>query len=168
MRARLVLVSLLLAACTSHSAAGPTATPTPDHCPGPGCLTNIPGSSAYPYPADAGHISPLPVPGAFEGELARKDNNVNAGIRTTTIVVTVPAGRVLATDLICQGRGEVVVTSRPTSPAAQTIRCDGNAIPSQQGAVATQPAAVTTRYVFTLRATGPSRWLLAVSARTSQ
>ena len=156
MRARLVLVPLLLASCSGHSATGPAA------------ITNTPGSSAYPYPADAGRISPLPVPGAFDGELARKDNNVNPGIRTTTIAVTVPAGKVVATDLICQGRGEVVVTSRPTSAAEQTLRCDGNAVPSQQAAVAKLPATVATRYLITLRATGPSRGLLAVSARAPQ
>jgi hypothetical protein len=173
----LLLVPLLLAACTSHSTAGPTPTTTPtptpvDPClaasPAPGCITSTPGASHFPYPADAGRISPLPVPEKFAGELARKDNNLSPGIRTATITVTVAAGKVLATDLLCQGRGTVAVTSRPASAAQQTITCDGNQIPSQRAARASSPVKVATRYVVTLRASGPSRWLVAVSARAPQ
>jgi hypothetical protein len=173
-RARYVLLSLLLASCTSHSAAGPSATPTEDNpcagaTPAPGCVTSTPAAgTAYPYPADAGGISPLPVPDKFEGELARKDNNVNPGTRNATIVVTIPAGKVVASDVLCQGRGEVIVTTQPRSQAEQTISCDGNSVPSQLGVFASSPEKVATRYVFTLRATGPSRWLLAVSARVTQ
>ncbi|MDX6267584.1 MAG: hypothetical protein QOD70_2324 [Frankiales bacterium] len=172
MRARLLLAApLLAAACSSHSAAGPVPTPTPsDPCeaatPAPGCITTTPGTATtYPYPADAGRISPLAVPPAFDGELGRKSNNLTPGVRTATLTVTVPAGKVLATDLICQGRGRVVVTTTPVSAAAQTITCDGNQLPSQLGATAAKPEAAATRYVVTLRATGPSRWLVAVSAR---
>ena len=177
MRGRLLLfVPLLLAtACTSHSTVGgPTTTPTLSGgpcevaTPPAGCPTAPAPATTYPYPDDAGKISPLPVPGAFDGELARKDNNLTPGVRTATITVTVPAGKVIASDLICQGRGEVVVTTKPKSDAEQTISCDGNDIPSQLGVFASDPVTAPTRFVFTLRATGPSRWLLAVSARAPQ
>ena len=161
-----ILAALLFAtACTGTSSNAPAPTPTAeDSC----CITNKPGTTTYPYPADASHISPLPVPERFDGELVRKDNNLNPGVRTATLVVTVPAGKLLASDVICQGRGEVVITSKPTSQAQQRISCDGNRIPSQLGATASQPATVAKRYVFEVRATGPARWLVAISARTGQ
>lgn len=172
MRARLLLAApLLAAACTGNTAAGPVPSPTvSDPCevptPPPGCITTTPGTATtFPYPADAGLISPLPVPPTFDGELARKTNNLTPGVRTATLTITVPAGRVLATDLICQGRGKVVVTTKPVSAAAQTITCDGNQLPSQLVATAAGPEAAARRYVVTLRASGPSRWLVAVSAR---
>ena len=167
-RASLMLAVLLATACTSTSSRAPAATPTAQESCALGCLTNSPGTTRYPYPADAGRISPLPVPEKFDGELARKSNNINPGVRTATIVVTIPAGKVVASDVICQGRGELVITSMPTSQAQQRISCDGNAIPSQQGAVANAPETQSKRFVFEVRATGPARWLVAISARTGQ
>ena len=175
MRARLLLAPLLVAACTGHSSAGPAATPTEENpctgaTPAPGCVSPTPTAeaTAYPYPADAGHISPLPVPERFPGELVRKDNNLNPGVRTASVTVTVPAGKVLATDLICQGRGSVEVTTQPVSLAEQTITCDGSDVPSQLGAEAPTGEKSTRTYRVLLRATGPSRWFLAVSARAPQ
>jgi len=157
---------LLGAACTSHSTtADPTATPTLPTSPTASGTTS---ATPFAYPDDAGKISPLPVPDAFDGELARKDNNLSPGLRTATITVTVPAGKVIASDLICQGRGEVAVKTQPKSDAEQTISCDGSELPSQLGVFASDPVKVATRFVFTLTASGPSRWLLAVSARDPQ
>jgi hypothetical protein len=175
-RARLLLLPVLLAACTSHSSTAPTTAPTEESpCAGataaPGCATTTPTAAArttYPYPASAGQISPLPVPDAFEGELVRKDNNLEPGVRTAALTVTVPAGKVLATDLLCQGRGSVVVTTQPGSAAAQTLRCDGSATPSRSAAVSPTAERAARTYHVNLRATGPSRWLLAVSARAPQ
>jgi hypothetical protein len=127
-----------------------------------------PEATRYPYPADAGKISPLPVPEPFVGELARKDNNLNPGVRTASLTVTVPAGKVIATDLLCQGRGSVIVTTQPVSGAEQTITCDGKDIPSQYATSAPTPETAAHTYRVLLRATGPSRWLVAVSARAPQ
>lgn len=171
--ARFVLPLLLVVACTNSStSANPTATPTEeDPCkgasPAPGCVVT-PSATAVAYPNQAGKISPLPVPGAFPGELARKDNNVDPGIRTATVTVTVPAGKVVASDIICQGRGEVDLSSQPASQAEQTINCDGSEVPSQLGVFASTPEKKATVYRFTLKANGPSRWLFAISARDPQ
>jgi hypothetical protein len=174
-RARLILIPLLLVASCTGGKKEASPTPTEENpclgaSPAPGCITTSPTSepSVFPYPADAGRISPLPVPDTFEGELARKDNNLTPGVRTATITVTVPAGKVIASDLLCQGRGEVAVTTQPKSDAEQTISCDGSELPSQLGVFASDPVTVATKFVFTLKASGPSRWLLAVSARDPQ
>ncbi|MCU1600587.1 MAG: hypothetical protein JWO22_1296 [Frankiales bacterium] len=177
MRAQLLLIPLLLVAgCTGGGGSkGAVPTPTEENpClgdpPAPGCITTSPTTAptAVPYPADAGRISPLPVPDKLLGEVARKDNNLTPGVRTITFAITVPAGKVIGSTVICQGRGHVVVTTKPASDAEQDISCDGNAIPSQLGVFASDPVKVTTRYVFTLRATGPSRWLIAAQARPPQ
>ena len=172
--ARFVLPLILAAACTHGTgSASPSATPTEeDPCkgasPAPGCVTASGDPTAFPYPADAGAISPLPVPEAFPGELARKDNNLTPGVRTATIRVTIPAGKVVASDIICQGRGDVDLTSQPPSQAEQTINCDGSDVPSQLGVFASTKETKATTYVFTLKTTGPSRWLVAISARDPQ
>ena len=171
--ARFVLPLLLAVACThSSNGANPTATPTEeDPCtgasPAPGCVEG-PSPTAVAYPADAGKISPLPVPDRFPGELVRKDNNINPGLRTATVTVTVPAGKVVASDVLCQGRGEIDLTSKPSSQAEQTINCDGSEVPSQLGVFASTPEKKATTYTFTIKANGPSRWLFAVSARDPQ
>ena len=177
MHARLVLIPLVLVAGCTGGGSKKTVEPVPTEenpclgaSPAPGCITTSPttGPTTYPYPADAGRISPLPVPDKFLGEVARKDNNLTPGVRSTTFVITVPAGKVIGSTVICQGRGHVVVKTNPSSDAEQDISCDGNEIPSQLGVFASDPVKVATRYTFTLTATGPSRWLVAAQARPPQ
>ncbi len=176
MRARLLLIPLLLAAgCTGGGKHGAQPTPTEENpclgaSPAPGCITTSPtdAPTAYPYPADAGKISPLPVPDRFLGEVIRKDNNLTPGVRGTTFTITVPAGKVVGSTVICQGRGSVSVKTTPTSQAEQSFTCDGQEIPSQLGVFADAPVTVDTRYTFTLTTTGPSRWLIAAQARPAQ
>jgi len=166
---------LPLAGCTSGGKKGAEPTPTEENpclgaSPAPGCITTSPtaGPTTYPYPADAGQISPLAVPDAFVGEVARKTNNLTPGVRSTTFSIVVPAGKVVGSTVICQGRGSVVVKTTPTSQAEQEFTCDGNQIPSQLGGFADAPVKVATRYTFTLTTTGPSRWLIAAQARPPQ
>ena len=165
---RLALPLLLAAACTSHSAPGPTAVPTEDDgcsgaTPAPGCVTGT--ATPVAYPADAAKIPAFALPAAFPGELARKDNGADPALRTATLAVTVPAGAYVSSDVVCQGRGNIVVTTVPDSQAAQTINCDGNDTPSELQVFAEKPEKTATRYVFTLRATGPSRWFFAAIGR---
>ena len=118
-----------------------------------------------PYPADAAKVPQLPLPAPQPGELARKDNNSDPTLRTATVAVVIPAGKYVSSQVICQGRGDVVLTTSPDSQAAQTINCDGNEGPSELTVFADKPAKVPTRYVFTLKATGPSRWFFAAIGR---
>ena len=87
---------------------------------------------------------------------------------STTFTITVPAGKVIGSTVICQGRGSVSVTTKPSSHAEQSFPCDGQDIPSQLGVFADAPVKAATRYTFTLAATGPSRWLIAAQARPPQ
>lgn len=177
MRTPLLVIPLLLlaSACTGSDNTGkPEPTPTEiNPCegatPAPGCITSSPATAtSFPYPVTAGAISPLPVPDKFDGELARRDNNLNPGVTTTTFTVTIPAGKVIATDVLCQGRGSIAVTTKPVSDGEVTINCDGNDQPSQLGVFASDPVKTATAFTITLKASGPSRWLVAVSARAPQ
>ena len=167
---RLVLPILLAAACTSHSATGANPTPTEDDgcsgaTPAPGCVTGSP--TPVPYPADAAKIPAFALPSPFPGELGRKDNSAAPALRTATLTVTIPAGRFVSSDVVCQGQGNVVLTTVPDSQAAQTINCDGNDTPSELQVFAEKRETAPKRYTFTLKATGPSRWFFAAIARES-
>lgn len=164
---RLVVPLLLAAACTGGSGSA-SSTPTEDDgcsgpSPAPGCVSSSP--TKVPYPADAAKVPELQLPAPQAGELARKDNNSNPALRTATVTVTVPAGKYVSSQVVCQGQGDVELTTVPDSQAAQTINCDGNEGPSELTVFAEKPAKAPTRYVFTLKATGPSRWFFAAIGR---
>jgi hypothetical protein len=81
------------------------------------------------------------------------------------VKVVVPRGKVIASDLVCQGRGSVSIKTTPKSGANETINCDGNAIASQFGVFSSSVETVDHTYLVTITADGPSRWLAAISAR---
>jgi hypothetical protein len=164
-----LLPLVLVAACTGGSGSA-SSTPTEDDgcggaSPAPGCVSSSP--TKVPYPSDAAKLPALALPTAQAGELGRKDNNADPSLRSATLAVTVPAGKYVSSQVVCQGRGDVQLTTVPDSQASQTINCDGNDTPSELTVFAEKPEKVAKRYVFTLRATGPSRWFFAAIGRSA-
>ena len=162
-------LAVSLTGCTSGgSSAQPTATPTAtgDPClgasPGPECTQ--PSPTAFPYPADASKVPAVSLE-PIAGELGRVDNTRDPARRTAVLTIVVPRGQVIASDLVCQGRGSVAITTSPKSLAEQNISCDSNDVPSRFGVFASAAETADRTYVVTVRATGPSRWVVAMSAQ---
>lgn len=164
------VVPLLLAGCSTaepQSTPEPTATeinPCSGATPAPGCSTGTPSAGAVAYPDSAAAL-PAVTAAPFDGELARADNGADPAKRTATLRVVIPRGKVIASDLVCQGRGNVSIQTTPKSAADETINCDGNSVASQFGVFSSTVESADHTYLVTITADGPSRWLAAISAR---
>lgn len=121
--------------------------------PDPSLSPPVEGSSAY----EGLRIDPGP------GLLVAGGNDASAERTTQTFTVTVPAGKRLRVQAVCQGQARMTVTVNPGVEAVTEFAC-GVDDPRQSTVEEPDPVDQPTDYAVTASCPAPSRWYAAVSA----